>query len=151
MPTDWLPVPHHKQSRSGACLQACARMLLSYLGQDLSEDRLGKLLDSRTFGTPARNIRRLETLGVTVAYGPANLSHLRALLQRGIPSIVFLQAGQLPYWKEDSYHAVVVVGMTADTIYLNDPAFDQAPQSCPLDGFSLAWSDFDYLHATITP
>lgn len=150
MLTDWLPVPHHKQSHAGACLQACARMVLGFLGRDLSEARLSRLLDARPFGTPARHIRRLESLGLSVTYGPTNLTHLRTLLLNETPPIVFLQAGQLPYWDENCFHAVVVVGLTADTVYLNDPAFDQAPQSAPLDDFILAWSDFDYLHATIT-
>ena len=29
-------------------------------------------------------------------------------------------------------------------IYVNDPAFDEAPQTIPLDYFLLAWSEFDH-------
>ncbi len=125
-------------------------MILSYLGQDVSEARLAQLLGSRSFGTPAGRIRRLETWGFSVTYGPTNLTHLQALIHGGIPCIVFLQAGQLSYWTEESYHAVVVVGLTEEMVYLNDPAFDHAPQTTPIDDFVLAWSDFDYLHATLT-
>jgi len=125
-------------------------MIVSYLGQDVAEDRLARLFGSRPFGTPAGNIRRLESWGFVVTYGPANLARLRALIQQVTPCIVFVQAGQLPYWTEESYHAVVVVGLTDEKVYLNDPALGQAPQSTPIDDFVLAWSDFDYLHATIT-
>jgi len=85
MPSDWLSVPHHKQSRDGQCLPACARMVLAYLGQDLDEARLARLLRTRPFGTP----------------------------------------------------------------FVNDPAFDDAPQVIPLEHFLLAWSEFDYEYAVI--
>jgi hypothetical protein len=62
MPSDWLTIPHFKQSRDGRCLPACARMVLAYF---------------------------------------------------------------------------------------NDPAFDDAPVSVPLQNFLLAWSEFDYEYAVI--
>jgi hypothetical protein len=76
MPSDWLQVPHHKQSQDGRCLPACARMVLAHLGQ--------------------------------------------------------------------------LVGLSSDTAYVNDPAFDSAPHPIPLDRFLLAWSEFDYEYAVIT-
>jgi hypothetical protein len=56
----------------------------------------------------------------------------------------------LPYHDEAGFHAVVVVGLTEETIYLNDPASDIVPQIVPIEHFRLTWSDFDYLHATIS-
>ena len=126
-------------------------MVLAYWGHRVSESRVGRLLRSQPFGTPARNVRFLESWGFSVTYGPTSLGRLRSLLRDGTPCIVFVQAGQLSYWTEDAYHAVVVVGLTADEIYLHDPAFDQAPQVASLGDFMLAWSDFDYLHAMIVP
>ena len=41
MPDDWLPVPHYKQSADGQCLPACVRMVLAYLGRDLTEGGAG--------------------------------------------------------------------------------------------------------------
>lgn len=145
MPSDWLSVPHCKQSRDGVCLPACARMVLLHLGLDVSEARLARLLGTRTFGTPAGNIVRLEKLGVRVTFGS-----LRRHLLDGAPCIVLMQTEALPYWDTETYHTVVLVGLTEDTAYLNDPDAATAPQAVPLQAFLLAWSDFDNLAAVVT-
>ncbi len=69
MPKDYLPVPHFKQSVDGQCLPACARMVLAYLGQKMEEAQVAKTLRSRSFGTPAPNIRYIESFGFSVMYG----------------------------------------------------------------------------------
>jgi ABC-type bacteriocin/lantibiotic exporter with double-glycine peptidase domain len=150
MPNDWLPVPHCKQIRSGACLPACIRMVLLYLGLDVSEARLAQMLGTRTFGTPAGNIVRLEKLGVRIKFGSFSESALRHHLHNGIPCIVLVQTESLPYWSDETYHAVVLVGLTEDTAYLNDPATDVVPQAVSLQAFLLAWAEFDNLAAVIT-
>jgi hypothetical protein len=45
---------------------------------------------------------------------------------------------------------MVLLGLSSDAAYVNDPAFDDAPQSIPLDHLLLAWSEFDYEYAVIT-
>ncbi len=100
---------------------------------------------------PARNVRRLSSLGVTVSFGSTTLSQLRQNLLDGIPSIVFVSTEVLPYHDRVSFHAVVIVGLSEETVYINDPAFEAAPQAIPMGYFMLAWSDFDYLYATIKP
>jgi len=150
MPNDWLPVPHCKQSHDGACLPACARMVLLHLGQDIPEARLARLLGTRAFGTPARRLTRLESLGLQATIGAYSETMLRYWLRQGIPPIVFLQTTALPYWTMETYHAVVLVGMTENLVYLNDPAIDTAPQVTSLASFLLAWSEFDDLAAILT-
>ena len=61
MPTALLPIPHHKQSQSGACLPACARMVLGYLGHDVTETHLAQVMGSYWYGTPASRVRRLSS------------------------------------------------------------------------------------------
>lgn len=63
MPSDWLQVPHFNQGRDGRCLPTCARMVLAYLGREVDEPELARLLKTRSFGTPADNIRLLSRLG----------------------------------------------------------------------------------------
>jgi ABC-type bacteriocin/lantibiotic exporter with double-glycine peptidase domain len=150
MPKDWLPVPHYRQSGGGQCLPACARMVLAYLGFDLQEAKVAKLLRSYTFGTPASNIRYLESLGLSVTFGPMSISRLGAHLQKGTPCIIFVQIGELPYSKSEGFHAIVVVGLSEQTIYVNDPALDTGPQAVPLDDLRLAWSEFEYEGAVIS-
>jgi len=150
MPKDWLPVPHYRQSADGRCLPACVRMVLAYLGRELEEAQIAKVLRSYSFGTPAPNVRHLESLNVSVTLGQMSVSRLQAYLQRGIPCIIFVQAGELPYSESEGFHAVVVVGLSEQTAYINDPALDTGPQPIPIDDLRLAWSEFEYEGAIIT-
>lgn len=68
-----MSVPHRQQSKDGACLQACARMVLASYGEEYSEEDLSTLLKSRDFGTHARNIKFLERIGYRVRFGPSTL------------------------------------------------------------------------------
>lgn len=151
MPTNLLPVPHHKQSHSGACLPACAHMILRFYGQPVSETELSHHLGTRWYGTPAPNLRRLESLGFSVVYESITLTALQANLENELPAILFVRTDDLPYWNEPSAHAFVVIGIDEEFIYVNDPAFDNAPQSIPLDYFLLAWSEFDHRCGIIRP
>ena len=65
--------------------------------------------------------------------------------------LVFVLTGDLPYWNENTAHVMVAVGIDNESIYVNDPAFENAPQFIPLDYFLLAWSEFDHRCAIIKP
>lgn len=149
MPSDWLTVPHFKQSRDGRCLPACARMVLAYLGKDYDEESLARLLRARSFGTPANNIRLLSLVDCSVIFEQGTEADLHYHLARRLPCIIFLKTEVLPHWQIEDSHAVVLVGMAGETAYFNDPAFDDAPVSVPLQNFLLAWSEFDYEYAVI--
>lgn len=53
MPAASTPVPHYRQSSPGACLPACARMVLAALGDERTEAQLATVLGSYEFGTPS--------------------------------------------------------------------------------------------------
>jgi ABC-type bacteriocin/lantibiotic exporter with double-glycine peptidase domain len=139
-----LPVPHHKQAKAGSCLPAAVQMVLEYFGHSLSEDELAHILGTKSYGTPAPNLYRLEKDGFSVIYGSGTLSTIRAYIQRGVPCLIFVQTGDLPYWHENTGHVIVAIGIDEENIIVNDPAFDEAPQVIPLDYFLLAWSEFDH-------
>lgn len=44
---------------------------------------------------------------------------------------------------EESFHVVVAVGFDEAQVYLNDPAFADAPQVTPWDSFLAAWAEYD--------
>ncbi|NJM40416.1 MAG: hypothetical protein HC853_06450 [Anaerolineae bacterium] len=87
-----MSVPHRQQSKDGACLQACARMVLASYGEEYSEDELSQLLKSRDFGTHARNITFLERIGYRVQFGPTSIETVRQELALGHCVIAFVLA-----------------------------------------------------------
>jgi uncharacterized protein YvpB len=54
-----------------------------------------------------------------------------------------VDTAELPYWSASADHAVVVVGVDEEWVYLNDPYFEDAPQSVSHIAFRLAQLRFD--------
>lgn len=146
-----LPVEHCRQEAQTACLTACAQMALRHIGIHQSQAQLNRLLDLTPVGIPAPRIRRLQRLGVHVAYATGDEDTIRRAIERGIPPIVFLLTGDLPYWNISLRHAVLVVGYDDAHVYLRDPAYPDGPQKVGWGDFVLAWSEFDYRYATLEP
>jgi ABC-type bacteriocin/lantibiotic exporter with double-glycine peptidase domain len=152
MPPVILPVSHFQQREYGECLAACAAMVLGYFGVIVAYNRLLKLLRIELgLGTPAYNIRRLEQFGFTVIYQQGTLAELHEHLTHNHPCIAMVKTEQLPYWTESIDHAVVVVGVDDEAVYLNDPAFSNAPFRVSHGDFGLAWLDRDEFYAAILP
>ena len=146
-----LTIKHLQQPRPGECLAACAAMVLNYLGATVNYRRLAHTLAIVPgAGTGAFNIRRLETLGVSVTYRQGTIAALRTHLQNNQPCIVFVDTGQLPYWDESANHALVVVGLDKDYVYVHDPEFPNAPLQVSIGDFDLAWLEHDEMYAAIT-
>ena len=144
-----LPVSHRRQNQQADCLAACAAMVVDYLQVAITYPRLLRLLRVDVIGTPFRNLRHLESLGLTVRIAEGSLLVLREHLERGLPVIVAVDTAQLPYWQEATDHAIVVVGMDDQQVYVNDPDIATAPQVISLAEFELAWLEKDYLYADV--
>lgn len=80
-----------------------------------------------------------------VFYGTLALSFVQNYVRRGIPVIALVNTLFLDYWHSETAHAVVVVGFDENQVFLNDPAFETAPQVATETGFLAAWGEFDYL------
>jgi len=146
-----LPVHHRQQREPGECLAACALMLLDFIRVSVAYDRLLKLLEvDRGVGTPSYKIRNLTKLNISVTYEQGTLNHLHQHLLQGRPCIAFVKTADLPHWDANVDHAVVVVGMDDDYIYLHDPEFEIAPLLTPIGDFDLAWLARGELYAVLT-
>lgn len=123
-------------------------MVLDYLQIPVSYQRLLRLLRVEYFGAFFRNLQHLETLGVSVLIEQGDFDSLRKHIETGLPPLVPVVTGQLPYWNLDTHHVVVVTGIDDEIIYLNDPYFDD-PQEVPIEEFRLAWLAKESLYAVI--
>jgi len=127
-------------------------MVLLYLGKRINYHQLVRLLQTRPgYGTPFSNVRILTNLQITVIYKQGRLIDLLSILQAGKPIITPVQTSELPHWMTDAAHAVVVVGMDDKMVYINDPAFPNAPIPVPHGDFDLAWLTHDEYYAVLAP
>ena len=60
MPKTLLSVLHLQQQTEADCLPVCAQMVLNYLNLAAPYGKLVSLLDTKKFGTPFRNIKRVN-------------------------------------------------------------------------------------------
>ena len=151
MPRLLLNVPPRRQEQRSDCLPACVAMALDYLGRPMLYRRLLSLLGARDFGMPAGNILRLNEsgIGVYTTLTHSNLDDVRSHLLADRPVIALISTADLPYGSENADHALVIVGMDDNIIYVNDPCFDQSPQSVSRSHFELAWLRFDNMCAVL--
>src|SRR5688572_26532830 len=94
-----LKLSHLRQQQQADCLAACATMALAYLHRPISYARIRQLLGTTAEGTPFHRLERLNPLGVNVERGEGSLAILTAYLAAGIPIIVDVYTGELPYWQ----------------------------------------------------
>lgn len=143
MPSVSLPVPHFEQSRDGACLPACLRMVLAYLGDHRSEAEIALLLGTKAYGTPISRVARLRAWGYLGDIGSLSQQELASHLDRNTPVIARVWTGFLAHWSQATSHVVVIVGYNERQVLMNDPGMPQAPGSIAWDEFLMAWAEFD--------
>jgi len=119
-------------------------MALAFWGVFMSQAEIASQIGHiEGAGTPARHITRLAALGIEVEWSEnGTVDELQQAITDDKVPVVFLRTGELPYWEQDSPHALVIVGVEADTVYVNDPAFENAPIPVPVGYFELAWDEF---------
>jgi len=146
-----LPVVHSLQEVDSGCLAACGQMLLRYLGINVSQRQLNRLLDQGELGALFSNIQRLSRHRVQVALNIGDdLALKRALDSNKPPTLPVLTKELTTYWDVNVRHALVIVGYDDTHFYLNDPAFADAPKRVMIDELMLAWLEFDCTYALIT-
>ncbi|MEZ4862545.1 MAG: cysteine peptidase family C39 domain-containing protein [Caldilineaceae bacterium] len=151
-------IAHWRQPRDGDCLPACVAMVLTHLGETVDYPKLRHRLETTEIGTPFSHVDRLRSWRLQVERGHGDLSTLQHQLASGHPVIVAVATEFLPDWLtrpdlDDSArlveHAVVVVGLTEDSVAVYDPDLAKAPQLVELDWFLAAWQGQYYRYAVI--
>ena len=146
-----LPVVHSLQEVDSGCLAACGQMSLRYLGINVSQRQLNRLLDQGELGALFSNIQRLARHRVHVALNVGDDVVLKSAIDNNQPPIIPVLTKELTtYWDINVRHALLVVGYDDTHFYLNDPAFADAPKRVMVDELMLAWLEFDYIYALIT-
>ncbi|MCB0080235.1 MAG: C39 family peptidase [Caldilineaceae bacterium] len=137
-----LNVSHWRQRQPADCLAACGAMILHYLQVPFRYESLVELLEVKYYGAPFSHIHKLATMGLFVTSKEwGGIPQLEQYLETGLPIIANVNTKELPYWDREANHVIVIIGIEGDTIFLNDPAFDEAPQRVPLAEFLLAWDE----------
>ena len=119
------------------------------MGMEIPYERVMRILQTSEFGTVVSKIRALEQLGVLIIYKQGTLAELREHLLNNHPPIAFVATRELPYWNSNEKHAVVVVGIDDNYVYLNDPAFPTPAIPVSHGDFDLAWLEWDELYAVL--
>jgi len=126
-------------------------MMLATVDVNIDYRRLQTLLGHKEVGIPFSRLRLLSQISadIRVTLQQGNLEHLTTAIDAGTPPAIFLSTGELPYWSESVYHAVVVTGYTDTDFYINDPAFADAPQVVSIGDLDLAWLEHDTYFAVV--
>jgi hypothetical protein len=126
-------------------------MVAAYWQQPLVQADITEWLGARDVGIPASRIERLTQRGFQVIYRTGSLAELETWISQSQPCILFVRTADLPYWKMDTPHAVVLAGLERDQAHLFDPAVEEAPATVSVGDLLLAWSHFDYTYAVLYP
>lgn len=141
-----LPVPYVAQINDGACLPACAQMVLAYLGLEVKQTQLIRLLGTTDAGTPFSRLRLLSQFGIKV---DLRVNATLAELREHLPVIVALHSDWLSDQQATGQHAVIIVAMGDNSVTVLDPAQDENPMQLSRDEFLAAWIEMDSIFATL--
>lgn len=124
-------------------------MVLAALGLNPSYQSLLRLLETRPFGTPFRNLQKLQQLNVKVILRELALEEILPVLNSNQLIIASVNTADFNYWPVDVDHAIVVVGVDSTNVLLHDPSLKHDPISVSHAEFALAQLKFDHLCAII--
>jgi ABC-type bacteriocin/lantibiotic exporter with double-glycine peptidase domain len=148
-----LTISHLRQSQESDCLAACTQIVLQHLQISVTYSRLLRILETKQAGSYFSKLKKLEfELGLIVELGQGsdNLDLFYSYLNQALPIITYVNTAELKsYWIIATFHAVVVVGLDEEFVYISDPYFSDAPKEVPRDEFVLAWLEQDYWYSVI--
>lgn len=130
----------YAQEQETSCVAACIRIVLSSFDQRLTEKQIRKVLGDPLFGISlAQTNQRLTQAGLNVAFHEDWALHdLRDCLWDGSHPIVGLE--RRFFGHTDSTHAVVLLGISSQSVSAFDPLGGAQAETFNLRAFELAWS-----------
>lgn len=128
-------------------------MVLDYYQVSMQYRQLQRLLKTTADGTPFNNLTLLAVRGFSVVVKnefDQPMALLEAYLRRSVPVILSVNTAYLPYWAEETDHAVVAAGIDATSVALFDPWFPDAPKVVARVHVESAWLESTFLYGVIT-
>ena len=125
-------------------------MVLGAFGVHIDEAQLRLLTDCSPLGTDAfQLLAAARRLGFTASrkYTLASLEELASVVQEGLFPIVYVDLWPLRGGLSGQYHAIVVVGVDADSVTILDPQSGES--RLPRDDFRAAWAALSFLTIVI--
>ena len=125
-------------------------MVLEALGVHLEEAQLRHLTDCSPLGTEALQlIEAARQLGFPASrkYTLASLEELAFVVDEGVFPIVYVDMWPLRGGLSGQYHALVVVGVDADSVTVLDPQVGES--RLPHEDFQVAWAAMHFLTIVI--
>jgi hypothetical protein len=111
-------------------------MVLAYQEIDRPQHQIAKQLKViARAGVPGSRLFRLASNSLEVDYRPGTMADLETALRQDVPPIALVFTSQLPYWNRSTPHAVVIIGMSQEQIFIHDPAHERP-------GIAVAHGDF---------
>ncbi|MBI1922984.1 C39 family peptidase [Candidatus Poribacteria bacterium] len=145
-----LKKPHQQQINHEACVPASLSMVCAAYGKTiLQSEFIEQLMRPPRRGTSFDSLEDpqfqewLKQYGLTLEIRESNLDQLRSEIRAGIPVICIIQSQYLPYSFREDLHAVVIVGIDSENVYLNDPLLSEdtiTVLSIPI--FLKAWEEW---------
>jgi ABC-type bacteriocin/lantibiotic exporter with double-glycine peptidase domain len=126
-------------------------MVLGAFGVHIDEAQLRHLTDCSPLGTDAfQLLEAARQLGFTASrkYTLTSLEDLASVVGEGFFPIVYVDLWPLRGGLSGQYHAVVVVGVDADSITILDPQSGES--RLPRDDFHEAWAALRFLTIVIS-
>jgi len=146
-----MEIPCYKQKKNYTCAVCCLKMVLEYYGKEYEEIELEKMCRTTERGTIAKNVvDTAKRIGFWAAICEGDLEFIRACISSEMPVIVYLRTKYLPWWEYDAIHAVVVIGIDENYIYLNE-SWTGSQVRCKISDFIDAWNELFNLMILIKP
>ena len=140
-----LKVPYFRQKRDYSCGPASLRMILSYFGLEVGEEKLIELCGTNRLGTSRFQIVEAATKLKFRAdtFAELTMEQICDILEANLPIIALIDAGRIYGGISGIGHFVVIVGRMESKVVYHDPVMGQNLVT-EEEIFFQAWQEFKF-------